>query len=105
MPTMMQLRSFIRNHFIHIMIYQFSAFTLLFLYLSLQVSSHKESPHLTRRKWGTCPATERCNAKFKTATLLALFLGPLGVDQFYAHNCTSPPTSAFASLPFSYLSC
>lgn len=48
---------------------------------------HIETPLLTRRKWGTCPATEACNAKFKNATLLALFLGTFGVDQFYAHHC------------------
>ncbi|KAG4435819.1 hypothetical protein IFR05_008711 [Cadophora sp. M221] len=86
MPAMMQLRSFVRNHFIHILIYQLSMFTLLFLYLSFQSPSQQDTPHLNRRTWGSCPSTPQCNAKFKTATLLSLFLGILGVDQFYAHH-------------------
>lgn len=39
MPNMIQIRSFIRNHFFHILIYQLSMFSLLFLYLSLRSPS------------------------------------------------------------------
>ncbi|KAH9217451.1 hypothetical protein DL95DRAFT_459354 [Leptodontidium sp. 2 PMI_412] len=86
MPTMTQLRSFLHNHSIHILIYQVSMFTLLFLYLSFQSPLQHDTHHLTRRTWGSCPSTPHCNGKFKTATLLSLFLGTFGVDQFYAHH-------------------
>lgn len=45
---------------------------------------------LHRREWGfeERPTTEQCYAQERTAMLLALFLGSLGVDQFYAHHWT-----------------
>lgn len=59
MQTMMQLRSFVLNHFIHVLIYQLSAFTLLFLYLSLQPSSHQGDIFPTRTSFFClpCPKT------------------------------------------------
>ena len=49
-----------------------------------------ESPFdLTRRSWGGFderPLTATCYQQERTAMLLALFLGSLGIDQFYAHH-------------------
>ncbi|KAB5511593.1 hypothetical protein GE09DRAFT_981767 [Coniochaeta sp. 2T2.1] len=43
---------------------------------------------LYKRDWGfdERPTTRQCYAQERTAMLLALFLGPLGVDQFYAQH-------------------
>ncbi|KAL2075105.1 hypothetical protein VTL71DRAFT_47 [Oculimacula yallundae] len=148
MPNLAQLRSFIRNHAIHILIYQLSMFTLLFLILSFQSSPQSKSEYLptisslfslsspatlhplhsatpfaqlnsptdlnsdslhlstlTRRKWGTCPPTPHCNGKFKTATLLSLFLGTFGVDQFYAHHFHHRDHFPMFALLISFSSC
>ncbi|KAJ4313774.1 hypothetical protein N0V84_009235 [Fusarium piperis] len=57
-------------------------FTLLFMQ-----TEHEAS--LVKRSWGGFderPMTEKCYRQERTAMLLNLFLGSLGVDQFYAHH-------------------
>ena len=40
------------------------------------------------RRWGykQRPQSEKCYRQERIAILLSIFLGPLGVDQFYAHH-------------------
>ncbi|KIL83926.1 hypothetical protein FAVG1_12831 [Fusarium avenaceum] len=56
--------------------------------IATQVSSGKPLK-LTRRAWGGFderPTTAKCYEQERTAFLLTYTLGPLGVDQFYAHR-------------------
>ncbi|KAF4452953.1 TM2 domain-containing protein 2 [Fusarium austroafricanum] len=51
--------------------------------------TEKEASHLTPRSWGGFehrPTTEKCYRQERTAMLLALLFGTLGVDQFYVHH-------------------
>ncbi|RDL37900.1 Uncharacterized protein BP5553_05333 [Venustampulla echinocandica] len=80
-----QIRKFIQKHFIHILVYQVIMFTILFVLIRFGAV---EAPALTKR-WGgfdSRPTSNRCYAQERTATLLSYILGPLAVDQFYAHH-------------------
>ncbi|KAM5342315.1 hypothetical protein ACJ41O_013281 [Fusarium nematophilum] len=55
----------------------------------LYMNQNEEAAHLARRSWGGWdehPVTEKCYRQERTAMLLSLFFGCLGVDQFYAHH-------------------
>lgn len=56
--------------------------------LALPISS-PETRNLSRRAWGGFdqrPITEQCYRQERTATLLAVLLGPIAADQFYAQH-------------------
>ncbi|CZR50421.1 uncharacterized protein PAC_00293 [Phialocephala subalpina] len=81
-----RLRHFVAKYTAHILSYQFIMLLLLCI-ISYHTGSH-DQPSLTKRHWGymTTTQTYNCYRQERTATLLALFLGLLGVDQFYAHH-------------------
>lgn len=56
---------------------------------ALPLSKQGSEEAFQPRAWGGFdqrPMSEECYRQERTATLLALFLGALGVDQFYAHH-------------------
>ncbi|KAF5238316.1 hypothetical protein FANTH_10348 [Fusarium anthophilum] len=61
------------------------------LYLSHRhsLTPSEPQPSLQARSWGGFderPLTEKCYRQERTAMILSLLLGSLGVDQFYAHH-------------------
>lgn len=46
---------------------------------------HDDNYHIVSR-WGNLPTNEKCYRQKSTAILLAVFVGSLAVDQWYAHN-------------------
>ncbi|KAE8449348.1 hypothetical protein EG329_008249 [Mollisiaceae sp. DMI_Dod_QoI] len=81
-----RLRKFVTKHFAHIITYQILMFLLLCLFL--QIGTAAQTTPLTKR-WGGFnerPMTNKCYRQERTATLLALFFGTFGADQFYAHH-------------------
>lgn len=54
----------------------------------LSYGHHEDQGVLTRR-WGGLaerPLNNKCYRQERTAILLSIFLGPLGIDQWYAHH-------------------
>ncbi|KAI8416854.1 hypothetical protein FOFC_03167 [Fusarium oxysporum] len=55
----------------------------------LSIHNEQEASYLAARSWGGFderPKTEKCYRQERTAMILSLLFGVLGVDQFYAHN-------------------
>ncbi|KAM0546015.1 hypothetical protein ACHAPJ_011029 [Fusarium lateritium] len=66
----------------------------------LYVHNEQEAAHLVTRSWGGFdqrPLTEKCYRQERTAMLLSLFFGCLGIDQYYAHHW---PLAIFKMLTF-----
>lgn len=97
----------IREHFIHILIYEITMFALLYLiiyfellgmgmYLFLsqllkgsQLRCNSAEERVLAKRWGNFedrPMTNECYRQRGIATILAISLGILGVDQWYAHH-------------------
>lgn len=61
----------------------------LLAFILLCLSLHHSPLGLDKRSWGGFderPDTVRCYRQERTAMILAVFLGPFGVDQWYAHH-------------------
>ncbi|KAF8850325.1 hypothetical protein BDZ45DRAFT_751832 [Acephala macrosclerotiorum] len=82
-----RIRGFVTKYFIHILAYQVSMLLLLCI-ISYLTESLINEPLLTKRHWGymTDPQTYDCYRAERTATLLALFLGTFGADQWYSRH-------------------
>ncbi|PVH74250.1 hypothetical protein DL98DRAFT_594274 [Cadophora sp. DSE1049] len=84
--TMPRTRApFIQRHATHFLTYQLVMVALLLAYLSLHGPSQTATPSIAPR-WGPLPQSQRCAKKFRTATLLAFFVGSTGADQWFAHH-------------------
>ncbi|KAI9148656.1 TM2 domain-containing protein [Paramyrothecium foliicola] len=57
--------------------------------IGIHMNSRLEHIHPVQRRWGGYgqqPQNNKCYRQERVAMLLSLFLGNLGVDQFYAHH-------------------
>ncbi|RMJ00526.1 hypothetical protein CDV36_015923 [Fusarium kuroshium] len=69
------------------LLFTYTFTTIVGIALLYMQTEHETS--LVKRSWGGFderPMTEKCYRQERTAMLLSLFLGVLGVDQFYAHH-------------------
>ncbi|RTE77661.1 hypothetical protein BHE90_007893 [Fusarium euwallaceae] len=69
------------------LLFTYTFTTIVGIALLYMQTEHEAS--LVKRSWGGFderPMTEKCYRQERTAMLLSLFLGVLGVDQFYAHH-------------------
>ncbi|KAI8714838.1 TM2 domain-containing protein [Fusarium sp. LHS14.1] len=69
------------------LLFTYTFTTIVGIALLYMHTEHEAS--LVKRSWGGFderPMTEKCYRQERTAMLLSLFLGVLGVDQFYAHH-------------------
>ncbi|KAJ4301442.1 hypothetical protein N0V90_003534 [Kalmusia sp. IMI 367209] len=79
-----------RSRYIAILLFQTLLISLVLTFSLYALSTTKRSPpHLQTRAWGGFdqrPLDERCYKQERVATLLAIFLGVFGADQWYAHH-------------------
>ncbi|KAF2240693.1 hypothetical protein BU26DRAFT_572627 [Trematosphaeria pertusa] len=78
----------LRRHWRYLIIAQATLLVIFPLFFLFIAPSAASTP-LTARSWGgwaAHPQTERCYKQERIATLLAFWLGPLGVDQWYARH-------------------
>ncbi|KAH6869866.1 hypothetical protein B0T10DRAFT_412704 [Thelonectria olida] len=76
-----------KNHWVIVLLTYMTV--LLMGFASMLASDHDESRNLQARFWGGFaerPMTDKCYQQERTAMFLSLFLGLLGVDQFYARH-------------------
>ncbi|RSL37861.1 hypothetical protein CEP53_015421 [Fusarium sp. AF-6] len=69
------------------LLFTYTFTTIVGIALLYMQTEHEAS--LVKRSWGGFderPMTEKCYRQERTAMLLSLFLGVLGIDQFYAHH-------------------